>query len=94
MNTQVNTPDETNQPSATSQTEPRPVPDPSNPVPAEPEKPTEAEPEPVELPADEPPKSGSFVEMHDRPLTDEELAKGKEAGEAINTQDDTDTGGY
>ena len=49
--------------------------------------------EPVELPqVDEPPRSGVFVEHDSLELTAEEIAEGKRLGEAIDPDDDTDSG--
>jgi hypothetical protein len=53
------------------------------------------EPEDTVLPADEPPKSGVWVDSEDDVLaqpTEAELEAGQRLGEAIDTDDDEDTG--
>jgi hypothetical protein len=52
------------------------------------------DPTPVPLPADEPPKSGEWVDLHDEPLTEEEMEKGRILGEDTDIEDDDDNGGF
>jgi hypothetical protein len=50
--------------------------------------------EPVELPqVDQPPRAGVFVEHDDLALTAAEIADGNMLGEAIDVDDDNDSGG-
>lgn len=48
----------------------------------------------VELEADEPPKSGEWVDVHDVLMspTDEEIEAGNRLGESIDPEDDDDNG--
>lgn len=46
----------------------------------------------MDLPADEPPKSGEFVEHDDLVLTPEEMQEGRHLGETIDTENDEDGG--
>ena len=51
------------------------------------------DPEVDELPqVDEPPRSGVFVEHDDLELTPEEVEEGRRFGEAIDPDDDEDSG--
>jgi hypothetical protein len=53
------------------------------------------EPEDTVLPADDPPRSGEWVDSEDDVLaqpTEAELEAGKRLGETIDTDDDEDTG--
>ena len=49
--------------------------------------------QPLKLPADDPPKDGKWVDLHDEPLSEEEQMAGKKLGEDIDTEDDEDNGG-
>lgn len=48
--------------------------------------------DPTELPADESPKSGEWVDPEEFVPTEEEEAEGKRLGETIDTDDDEDNG--